>query len=504
MNPINRQALDEYILKNIGIPIGEYSEELEQYIADRNFEKIQAYFSQQIAQNYSDSLSFALKQYYDNLVTNEMTLLAEEKGLQIGEYMELIDIEDVINSTLKIMNLDYKIYGGDEYKQAARTRRYNSMGASVIINDSSANLLDQFPIRIMNNTTYDLMNIESLSSGEKSLLSIASVIMGESRGYKDKLKPRAIVLDEPDAHLHPNYCSLLMKIIKEVFVEEYKMIVFISTHSPITLAVSNVEFGVEMSNGQSIPQAIDISVKKLLADLPYLSITSRGEKYIFVESEVDVECYSKIYRCIQENYKFIYKPLFLQSSYGNGNNDQVKHIISSLNGEDHIHGIIDWDLKNISDGRLHVLAQGKRYTLENSLLDPFCLLTFLIFRRYELPESLKSLANIRIENYLNYERSVIEGYCDILTRHILQDSYNQVSTECRYLGGGVLNINKIYLEMPGHTLESIIYDRLPALRRHGNRMKQEILSLFIDYPETIPLDFKDIFDAILLPESESQ
>lgn len=50
--------------------------------------------------------------------------------------------------------------------------------------------------------------------------------------------PEVILFDEPDAHLHPSLTQLFINVIQETLVNEQKVKVILSTHSPSTIALS--------------------------------------------------------------------------------------------------------------------------------------------------------------------------------------------------------------------------------------------------------------------------
>lgn len=92
------------------------------------------------------------------------------------------------------------------------------------------------PIKIYFESIKDnsIKNIElsSLSSGEKM---IVSLMMWSHNKNTSKIV-KCLLLDEPDAHLHPSLSKMFMEIIYEKFVKEYKIQVVIATHSPSTIA----------------------------------------------------------------------------------------------------------------------------------------------------------------------------------------------------------------------------------------------------------------------------
>ncbi|MCS4164238.1 AAA family ATPase [Sphingobacterium sp. BIGb0116] len=78
-------------------------------------------------------------------------------------------------------------------------------------------------------------NLDGLSSGEKTIIALIFVLYHASRNGQF---PQVILFDEPDAHLHPSLTQLFLDVIQKVLVEEQKVKVIITTHSPSTIALA--------------------------------------------------------------------------------------------------------------------------------------------------------------------------------------------------------------------------------------------------------------------------
>ena len=84
-------------------------------------------------------------------------------------------------------------------------------------------------------TGIDRITVESLSPGEKTIMSLIFFLYHASS--KEKL-PEVILFDEPDAHLHPSLTQTLLTVIENIFVNQHKVKVILTTHSPSTIALS--------------------------------------------------------------------------------------------------------------------------------------------------------------------------------------------------------------------------------------------------------------------------
>jgi hypothetical protein len=122
----------------------------------------------------------------------------------------------------------------------------------------TSSLLDIYHIQM--NESGRMISPRDLSSGEKVILQLA-LWMYNSR-HHDRF-PRLLLLDEPDAHLHPSMTRQFIDVIQEVLVNRYKVRVILTTHSPSTVALAPEGAVFEMTRGSS---TIVASKKQVLLD----------------------------------------------------------------------------------------------------------------------------------------------------------------------------------------------------------------------------------------------
>ena len=98
---------------------------------------------------------------------------------------------------------------------------------------------------------------------------------------EETARPDILLIDEPDAALHPEFSKVLVSAIEESIVKEAKVKVIISTHSPMTVVLSPEESIFLMDKQRSMPvkitkqQAVNILTKDL--DNVRLSIEKRRQ-----------------------------------------------------------------------------------------------------------------------------------------------------------------------------------------------------------------------------------
>src|ERR1700737_5190223 len=108
----------------------------------------------------------------------------------------------------------------------------------------TSSLLNVYQIQLKESDTS--VNPNDLSSGEKVILQLA-LWMYNSRHHNRF--PQLLLLDEPDAHLHPSMTRQFMDVIQEVLVNRYKVRVILTTHSPSTVALAPDGSVFEMTRG---------------------------------------------------------------------------------------------------------------------------------------------------------------------------------------------------------------------------------------------------------------
>lgn len=220
-----------------------------------------------------------------------------------------------------------------------------------------------------------------LSTGEKVLLSLA--LAAYDTNNESKGKPDLLLIDEPDAALHPSMSKIMVEIIQEIIVNQQKIPVVITTRHPTTVIASNGISIYEMIRGKSEPQKISTqqAVEHLTEDVPFLRISAEKRRPVFVESKYDVDFYTRLTNILQRKETLSCEPVFLTAKQnGKSNCTDIIDILAALSqtGDEITHGIIDWDTNNQSKPRLIVLGDGERYAIENYVFDPLLLGLFLI------------------------------------------------------------------------------------------------------------------------------
>jgi hypothetical protein len=232
----------------------------------------------------------------------------------------------------------------------------------------------------------------NLSSGERVILATVLWLFGSEHPHA---LPKLLLLDEPDAHLHPSLTRQFLDVIDGILVRKYGIRVILTTHSPSTVALApkGSIFEMRRSETRIRPSASRWSTVGLLTN--GLLTIGPDTKYVFTEDEGDVAFFQATQRVLQrprpladQDPVLCASPslVFIPASQGrdSGGRTMVETWVTQIQGT-HTHGIIDRDVENNSKDRLHLLG---RYEVENYLADPIIVFAYL-HGRQQAPESLK-------------------------------------------------------------------------------------------------------------------
>jgi hypothetical protein len=227
-----------------------------------------------------------------------------------------------------------------------------------------------------------------LSSGERVLMSTAlwrckSEIAGKQY--------RLLLLDEPDAHLHPALTRRFLNVVKSAFVEERQVRVIMTTHSPTTVALIPRESLFEMTRSEPRIRITtrEIAISNLTGGFVAVQDATRT---VLLEGKTDPPFYRLAWRMLTEPYADG-RPNVL-NAYPNINfvrgtgRQTVQELVPQmrLGGLTNFAGILDRDSGNLSSDGVYVLG---RRAIENYLFDP--LIIWLALARRQLAPAVASM-----------------------------------------------------------------------------------------------------------------
>lgn len=316
--------------------------------------------------------------------------------------------------------------------------------------------------KLIKKSSDQTISFDNLSSGEQVIIGLILKLF-VTEYYGDNLSfPDLIILDEPDAHLHPEMTKLLIDVLRETFVKKYKIKVIITTHSPSTIALSPESsiYQLRNHNNSSLKKiAKDEALKLLTNFIPTLSIDYQNHKQVFVESPVDAKYYQIVHDKLQQTKELTNKLYFISNSAGKGNCSQVYQIVDQIrsSGNKTSYGVVDWDLDN-KDGEF-VFTHGinERYSIENFLFDPIYIICLLMeMKAHNIYTELNF--DIYMNHFLIGEQPqeelqrIIEYFFLKFEEVFPNEKYDSEKMEVEYFSGKKLLIPKWYLQMKGHDL----------------------------------------------------
>lgn len=135
---------------------------------------------------------------------------------------------------IKILNEILETYSVNDYFFSEDFPNKKNL---LLINDEE---FAKYPYNPMLGKNGTKLQISELSSGEKSLLALASLIANEKMREKENDEfSGVLLLDEIDTNLHPSMVENLLRVLKEIFINRYDFKIILVTHSPTTIALSN-------------------------------------------------------------------------------------------------------------------------------------------------------------------------------------------------------------------------------------------------------------------------
>lgn len=447
---------------------------------------------------FYQNFSSLFKRYQDKLDNNEY----RQYRNQIKKHTEITFLTkeefdktfgeapwEFVNKIIKEANLDYHINSpANSHRDAA------------------------FELKLVNNFNCTEIQFGDLSSGEKVLMSLALALYNSNFDIEF---PKVLLMDEPDASLHPSMSKKFLDVIQQIFVNEKKVKVIITTHSSSTVALAPEEsiFIVNKTGIRIEKVSKDKALKILTSGVPSFSVNYENRRQIFVESPNDVIFYENLYQKLSHLLIAEISLSFISSGESrtdkNGikisNCGQVKNITETLRnaGNKFVSGIIDWDSENISTENVKVLGKGNRYSIENYIFDPLLVAALLLREKIILKEVLNLLPN---ESYIDLKKfdgarlQFISDYIVSKVSRLLNPTETNLSL-VRLLNGIEINIPIWYLHLQGHFLEEQIiklYPQLNGLKKNKEEaLKIEILNKVVDdLTEILSIDILEVLQNV--------
>ncbi len=360
--------------------------------------------------------------------------------------------------------------------------------------------MGDFNFQLASRNNPDLViNFSDLSSGEKILISLGIWMFNTGQA---KRLPKLLLLDEPDAHLHPSVVKDFINVIEKTLVNKHGVKVIITTHSPTTVSFSPEYSLYEMSKDE--PQIRPLESKEYGINLltEGLVVVRSNNKYVLVEDQDDADYYNTIFSILKNrtevnpNIGIIFIPSSNKEARASGGNTVVRSWVEKFTNE----GVFDvfQGLTDLDDGsqppahNIHII---NRYSLENYLLDPILVFSSLLHDdlTYSVPgielshkeeHKLLELPEDDLQAIANHIFSEIEP---VLTR-VTEDDKNLI--EIQFINNITLKYPNWFINNRGHDLYSKFQYKYKKAVNHDNLLKALVRHEFI------PTDLAKIFNEI--------
>jgi len=346
--------------------------------------------------------------------------------------------------------------------------------------------------------------ISELSSGERTLMTVAMSLYSATN-RKDYLRlPKVVLLDEPDATLHPSMISSLIELLSKHFVRDLGINVIMTTHSPTTVALARQEslFIMRKTESPRLVPAVstDAALKNLLVGVPTLSVSSDNRRTVLVESPQDEKRYTAIATLLSDQLVSERSLVFMAAgskSLANGS-AAVIDLVHRLraNGNHAVWGLIDRDTRTQPPSE-HVTYDSSRYTIENLILDPMSVGYFLLLENYEPLKRVVSGVDYLNFNPLEHGQALVDFVVAQVSIPGDTDSRSQVT----YVGGFDASLPDAWMTQPGHTLTNLVVTGIGILRRYEqshDRLLEDIVSrVWAPRPQLVPASLADTLRDLL-------
>ena len=439
------------------------------------------------------------KQYQIDKNRNDYNgYLKKNKGADVTYLSDQEFIEVYGNSPISLLNEALNKYdcNGYEFRSTEVPNEYGFDALQYSIDINLFHKDKQYPT-----------DLDSVSSGERTLLALTFYIY--KLKYKRKMVASLLLLDEIDSSLHPSMSKRLINVLYELFYNELKIKIIISTHSPSTVAFApdNSLYVMKREGDDRLyPSSKDSALEELTFGVPSFSINYENRRQVFVESKYDVSYYEKLYQIFKKklnpevSLNFIASGDIQKDKNGlpKSNCEQVIEITKLLrnSGNKFIWGIIDWDMrtKELGCSYVRVLGKGERYSIENFILDPLLMAILLMSEKIKKPEFFGLHEDFKVYEILNQNEASLQIIIDRLLKELNFQLKIDLDDLVDYstIDGRVLALPKGFVEVQGHELEEKYLKAFPELKKlkknDEKALKMEVLNKVVEeYPSLSPM-----------------
>lgn len=370
----------------------------------------------------------------------------------------------------------------------------------------------KFDVRLRDKKTGTFVSPRTLSSGEKVILSL--VLAMYSSETPSQL-PEVILLDEPDAYLHPSFSKIMLEVIQDILVKKHNIKVIITTHSPSTVSLTTEASLYKMENGQMMKVSKSSAIKSLTEGINTLVINYENVKQIFVEADNDNLYLSKVYQiALLNNWLNKDIPLYFinAGNTSNGGCILAKKIVNDMRNahNESVFALLDGDGGNNKETEYYkILGCGTRYAIENYVVDPASMLILFL---HETPSVKQSIGFSEMDSIISFlkkthdeKQTLINNYVAKVYASIPKKNLPVDTSIIQYktMEGDIYEVPKWYFDMKGHDLVEYIRHAFPFMAKYKDdkALFQAIIEkVYTNFPGLIP---SDIIESLKIIQDSS-
>lgn len=225
-----------------------------------------------------------------------------------------------------------------------------------------------YGVRFQHIYNENIIDLADFSSGEKVIVATA---FWEYLSENDGLPYKLLLLDEPDAHLHPSMTRNFMQLLQRRFIERGARVIM-TTHSPSTVALApKGSVFIKTPAAQSIDRAATQGEAVSLLTDGFVTADD-ATRIVLVEGITDLPFYSMLLEVLTQQFPVPGPvPAYPGMAFIRGHGKTtVRPVVRQLReiGQRRFHAVLDRDSPhNKPEDGIYVL---KRDAYENYLFDP--------------------------------------------------------------------------------------------------------------------------------------
>ncbi|CAE6971637.1 hypothetical protein R69608_07650 [Paraburkholderia nemoris] len=367
-------------------------------------------------------------------------------------------------------------------------------------NLASANFINRTPYRFeiqLKDIERDMVvPLSAASSGERIMLSVIFWrYFAESMGNPYQ----AIILDEPDAHLHPSLVRKFLNVIVSTLVERHGARVIITTHSPSTVALAPAGSVFELRrNGVPRISAVENAAALVAKLTGGLVAVDSATKFVVLEGQTDMPFYRDLWVLMVEAGLPSFPGIAFFKRDGC---TKVREAVRFLRDWEfgRFFGLLDRDAPPHQNEPAEGVFVLSRNGVENYLFDPLNIWLCLWLRNPGMHRELYQIASLRKGNGAQLKTQPVaslQAATDSVWRKVRPtlgeiDARMEENVDVSYVGGLTLKYPRWFIESDDHEMASSVRKAFNPFPFHEPHVRESFMTLNL-----ISTDLWNIFESI--------